>query len=204
MRVVARIFIVFVMCCLLYPAIVWSLYVFAPSKNATLTGVDALIVLGCPTDPDGSPSVEQRERVMEAVREFKKGVSNHIIMTGAAAHNRFVEADSMARLAEANGVPATALVEESQAQNTVENIYYSNEIMKANGWHSTEVISTAYHLPRTALILHHYPQLKWKTRGVPWPAEYGLRRRASVEWREAQGCLMIRLLGFNASKYLPN
>src|SRR5438270_395739 len=89
-----------------------GVYFFAPRSNAKLGQVDTLIVLGCPTKADGSPTPEQRERVLEAVREYKRGASEHVMMTGAAAHNHFVEAHAMALLAESQGVPAESIVEE--------------------------------------------------------------------------------------------
>jgi uncharacterized SAM-binding protein YcdF (DUF218 family) len=203
MRVV-RWVVVVVILCLLFPAVVLGLFYFAPDGNADLQTFDTLIVLGCPTRPDGSPTPEQRERVMEGVREYKHGVSRHIIMTGGAAHNRFVEAHAMALLAEANGVPASAVVEEDQAHDTVQNIYYSDKIMQTNSWHTVEVISSPYHLPRTALILAHYPQLRWETHAAHWPAEYSLKRRLQLDWREALGSFRIRMHGFRRSKYLPD
>ncbi|HEX4019999.1 MAG TPA: YdcF family protein [Acidobacteriaceae bacterium] len=204
MRIALRLLLILVLLCLIYPVIVLGLYFLAPQENAKLGKVDTLIVLGCPTRLDGSPTPEQRERVMEGVREFKQGVSSHIIMTGTAAHNRFVEAHAMAMLAEAQGVPASAIVEEGQAHDTIQNIYYSDKIMEAQGWHTTEVISSPYHLPRAALILHHYPQLQWKMQAAQWPPEYGLRRKLRLDWGEARGCLRIRMYGFRPSKYLLN
>jgi uncharacterized SAM-binding protein YcdF (DUF218 family) len=204
MRIVWRVLLVLIVLCLIYPAIVLGFYFFAPHENAQLRSVDTLIVLGCPANPDGSPTPEQRERVLEAVREFKKGASRHIIMTGGAAHNRFVEAHAMAILAEAKAVPASAVLEEDQAHDTVQNIYYSNKIMKANGWRTTEVISSPYHLPRTALILGHYPQLQWETHGAQWPAEYGLLRKLQLDWKEALSSFRIRMHGFRSSKYMPS
>lgn len=199
-----RIFLILLIFCLLVPAIVFGLYFSTSQQNATVGKVDTLIVLGCPTLPDGSPSPQQRSRVMEGVREFDRGISRHIIMTGTAAHNRFVEAHAMAMLAEANGVPASAILQEDQAHDTIQNIYYSDKIMEANGWHTTEVISSPYHLPRTALILRHYPQLQWKTHAAPWPPGYGPWKKLKLDWREAVGCFHIRLYGFRPSKYLPS
>lgn len=204
MRITLRILAVVLVLSLLYPAIVLGVYFFAPQENAELGRVDTLIVLGCPTKPDGSPTPEQRERVMEGVREYKRGVSGHIIMTGGAAHNRFVEAHAMAMLAETNGVPASAVIEEGQAHDTIQNMYYSDRIMEANGWHTTEVISSPYHLPRTTLILHHYPQLRWKMHAAQWPPEYGLWKKLQLDWREALTSFRIRTHGFRPSKYLPN
>ncbi|WP_254062474.1 YdcF family protein [Acidobacterium sp. S8] len=181
MRTTLKILIVLIIVCLICPATVLGLYFFASSQNANLNKVDALIVLGCPTKADGSPTPEQRERVMEGVREYQKGVSSEIIITGTAAHNQFVE-----------------------AHDTIQNIYYSNKIMEAHGWHTTEVISSPYHLPRTALILHHYPQLQWKTHPAQWPPEYSLSKKLQLEWKEARTCFRIHLHGFPPSKYLPN
>jgi uncharacterized SAM-binding protein YcdF (DUF218 family) len=204
MRAARWIFLLLLLLCLLYSAMVFGLYFFAPRQNAQLGKVDTLIVLGCPTMADGSPSPEERARVMEGVREFHQGVSRHIIMTGAAAHNPFVEAHTMAMLAEANGVPASAILQEDRADDTIQNIYYSDRIMEANGWHTTEVISSPYHLPRTALILRHYPQLRWKTQPASWPPGYGAWRKLKLESEEAFGCFRIRVYGFPPSKYLPN
>ena len=95
----------------------------------------------------------------------------------------------MAILAEANGVPASAVIEEDQAHDTIQNIYYSDKIMAANGWHTTEVISSPYHLPRTALILRHYAQLRWKTQASSWPPE--LWRLEETQTRLERGSQLL-------------
>src|SRR3954468_10574107 len=204
MRRWLKILVALIVLCFLYPVTVLGFYFLAPGQNAELNTVDTLIVLGTPTLPDGSPSPEQRERVMEGVREFQKGVSRHIVMTGGPAHNHFVEAHAMALLAIANGVPASAIVEEGQAQDTIQNIYYSEKIMQQNGWHSAEVISSPYHLPRTALILKRHSYLQWRTHAAHWPPEYGLWKEAQLEWREARGSFRIRIYGFRPSKFLAD
>ena len=204
MRRALKVLIVLIVVCSLYPATVLGFYFLAPHQNAELNAVDTLIVLGTPARADGSPSPEQRERVMEGVREYQKGVSRHIIMTGGPAHNHFVEAHTMALLAIANGVPASAIVEEGQAQDTIQNIYYSEKIMQQNGWRSAEVISSPYHLPRTALILRRHPYLQWRTHAAHWPPEYGLWKEAQLDWREARGSFRIRIHGFRPSRFLPD
>ena len=133
-----------------------------PTGNTRLTRFDTLIVLGTPCRPDGTSSPEQRERVLEGVREFRAGMAKHMIVTGGAAHNSFVEADVMARVAEAQGIPAGAIVEERTALDTMQNACDSLKIMRLHGWESAEVVSSASHLPRTGLILSRLP-LKWRT-----------------------------------------
>ena len=173
-----------------------------PIGNAILPQFDAIIVLGTPANPDGTPSPEQRERTLEGIREYKEGIAPHLIFTGAAAHNQFVEAHVMAVLALSQGVPSGAIIEEDRAQNTVQNIFYSRQIMSNSGWNSAEIVSSPSHLPRTALILEHYP-IQWSTHPAPWPPEYSMWQRAAHYAVEAEYCLRLRLFGFPKSRFLP-
>ncbi len=189
---------------LLLIAVVVAFFVYQaiPTHNTNLTHFDTIIVLGTPANPDGTPSPEQRERTLEGVREYKAGIAPALILTGAAAHNQFVEAHVMATLAIAQGVPPSAVIEEDQAQNTVQNIFYSGRIMALHGWTSAEVVSSPSHLPRTVLILEHFP-LNWRTHPAPWPPEYSLWQRAAHYAVEAEYCLRLRIFGFPQSRFLP-
>jgi uncharacterized SAM-binding protein YcdF (DUF218 family) len=173
-----------------------------PNHNTDSTHFDTLIVLGTPAKADGTPSPEQKERTLEGVREFKAGVAPHLIMTGGAAHNQFVEAHVMANLAIEQGVPASAILEEQQAQNTIQNIYYSEQIMAAHHWTSAEVISSPSHLPRASLILQHY-SFGWRTHPAPWPTEYSTWERILHFCVEAEYCLRLQTLGFPSTSFLP-
>lgn len=190
--------------------VLYGTYVTLPTHNTSATHFDTLIVLGCPAKLDGTPSPEQRERVLEAVRQFKAGVAPHIIMTGAAAHNQFVEAHVMDEFAQSQGVPASAIVEEPQAHDTIQNIYYSAQLMHAEGWGSAEIISSPSHLPRAALITNtlniDQPTLSinWRTHAAHWPPEYTLWHRLRLYTAEARGCFYLRFHGFPNSKFLPN
>lgn len=133
----------------------------APKENTAQDRFDVLIVLGYHADADGNPSPTEMARVSEAVREYERGVAPRMIMTGGAVHNRFVEAQVMARVAEAQGIPADVIVEDRAAQNTIENACDSLRIMRSRGWQSAEVISSSSHLPRAAMILSRLP-LKWR------------------------------------------
>jgi uncharacterized SAM-binding protein YcdF (DUF218 family) len=138
----------------------------APTSNTSLTRFDAIIVLGDSADNDGNPTPKQLARVTEAVHEYERGVAPRLILTGGAVRNRFVEAQVMARTAKAQGIPEAAILEEPEARNTMENACYSERIMKAHGWRSAEVISSAYHLPRAGIIFNTMP-LEWRTHAAP-------------------------------------
>ncbi len=138
----------------------------APKSNTTQDHFDALIVLGTPVDEDGNPSPRELARVTEAVDEYERGVAPRIIFTGGAVANRFVEAQVMARTAEAQGIPASAVLEDPGARDTMENTCNALGIMRRHGWDSAEVISSPSHLPRAGLILSHLP-LKWRVHAAP-------------------------------------
>ena len=174
-----------------------------PTHNTNLTHFDTIIVLGTPARLDGTPSPEQRERTLEGVRQFKAGIAPHLIFTGAAAHNQFVEAHTMATLAEAEGISPDAIIEEGQAQNTIQNIFYSQRIMAAHGWTSAEIVSSPSHLPRTALILEHF-SFQWSTHPAPWPPEYTFWQRAAHYSVEAEYCLRLEIFGFPTTRFLPS
>ncbi|HEY6847713.1 MAG TPA: YdcF family protein [Terracidiphilus sp.] len=143
----------------------------APASNTSLTRFDAIIVLGYPADSDGNPKPTQLARVIEAVHEYQRGVAPRLILTGGAAHNRFIEAQVMARSAEAEGIPDSAVFPEPEARDTIENACYAARIMKAHGWRSAEVVSSDYQLPRAGLIFHALakdaPPLEWSSHAAP-------------------------------------
>jgi len=138
----------------------------APKGNTESDHFDALLVLGYPADSDGNPTPEQLSRVTEAVHEYNRGVASRILFSGAAVHNRFVEAEVMARTAESMGVPASAILIEPQATNTIENACYSTRLLQAHGLRSAEVISSPFHLPRAGWIFAELP-LQWHVHAAP-------------------------------------
>ena len=138
----------------------------APTSNTGRDRFDAIVVLGYQVDSDGNPTPEQLARVTEGVHEYERGVAPRLILTGGPAHNEFVEAEVMARTAAALGIPPSAIFIETKAQDTIQNACFSARIMKAHGWRSAEVVSSASHLPRAGLIFSRLP-LEWRTHAAP-------------------------------------
>jgi uncharacterized SAM-binding protein YcdF (DUF218 family) len=138
----------------------------APRANSNRQTFDAIIVLGTPADNDGNPTPEMLDRVIEGVREYERGVAPRLIVTGGAAHNHSIEAEVMSRVARSQGVPASVVFQEPRALDTIQNACYSTRILQANGWHSAEVISSAQHLPRAAMIFSREP-LEFRTHAAP-------------------------------------
>jgi uncharacterized SAM-binding protein YcdF (DUF218 family) len=173
-----------------------------PTHNCKRTHFDTIIVLGAPALVNGQPSFEERSRVSEGVKEFKAGRADHMLFTGGAVENQFVEGQVMARLAESEGVPADAIVIEGQAQNTIQNIYFSHQIMEQKGWTSAEVVSSPSHLPRAGLILEHY-HFQWQEHAAPWWPGAGWRELGLIYSGEIVETLVLRWYGFSPSPFLP-
>jgi len=146
----------------------------APMSNTARDHFDAIVVLGYPADDDGNPTPEQLARVTEAVREYERGVAPRLLFTGGAVGNHFVEADVMARVAAAQGIPPSAIFVETKATDTIENACFSARLMSNHGWRSAEVVSTGYHLPRASMIFSRTP-LEWRMHAAPplQPGESG-------------------------------
>jgi uncharacterized SAM-binding protein YcdF (DUF218 family) len=185
--------------------VVWLSYATIPDGDTEQERFDAVVVLGYPALADGTPSREQRERVLEGVREWKHGRATVLIVTGGAAHNQWTEAEVEKRLAVAQGVPAEAVLVEGRSTNTIENAFYTWEIMKAHGWTSAEVVSSPSHLPRASLIFAHYKEqgLKWRMHAAPWPADYSRSLIAAHFAYEGYGTALLRWFGFRKSSFLP-
>ncbi|MDQ2843701.1 MAG: YdcF family protein [Acidobacteriota bacterium] len=173
-----------------------------PTRNGKLTHFDTILVLGCPALLNGQPSPEERERVTEAVKEFKAGRAGHMIISGGARENQFIEGRVMAAVAEDQGVPAADIVVEGQAQNTIQNIYFSNQIMQQKGWTSAEIVSSPSHLPRAGLILEHF-RFQWKEHASHWPPEYSWREIGMIYAGEIAETWVLRWRGFSPSPFLP-
>ena len=202
LRWLERVLAVFGLLVLLAVLFVCLTYETIPRHNCKRTHFDTIIVLGAPALPDGNPSPEERARVMEGVREFKAGRAGHIIFSGGAAQNRFVEGEVMAELAEVQGVPVADIVIEGQSKDTIQNIYFSYRLMQQRGWTSAEVVSSPSHLPRAGLILEHY-SFQWQEHAARWPQEFGWRQIVMIYETEALYTTQLRWRGFPASPYLP-
>jgi uncharacterized SAM-binding protein YcdF (DUF218 family) len=151
-----------------FALLLWAIIArqLAPHSNTSLTRFDAIIVLGSPADSDGNPTPYQLSRATEAVHEYERGVAPHIILTGSSVHNRFTEARVMERVAHAQGVPEAALFIEPESRDTIQNLCFAASIMHKHGWRSAEVVSSAVHLPRAALILEKLP-IEWRVHEAP-------------------------------------
>lgn len=181
-------------------AVIIPAYITVPKQNNNDPQVDVLLVLGSPTEIDGSLTSTQRWRVDEAVREYRAGRAAHILMSGGMTSLNYVESDTMAAYARQLGVPQSAILEERTSKTTLENIRNSQALLDAHGWRRVEVISSPEHLARAALLLEH-SHLLWRTHAAPTPGRSRLQT-AGAYAEEAVGTAVIRVFGPRAEPVL--
>ena len=102
---------------------------------------DAVIVPGCPSEADGSPSFCQLGRAGEAALLWQRGWTTHFIVSGSAVHSPYVEAEAIAQAMTVLGVPPERIVLERDALHTDENVYYSLRVAEQLGFDTLAVAS---------------------------------------------------------------
>lgn len=164
-----------------------------------LPEAEAIILLGgstrVPTPPRQTIEItEAGDRVLYAAHLYKAGKAPLIIATGgriAWLKNAPPEADSMKNLLVEIGVPASAIIEETQAVNTYENALYTKEILKQRGIKKSLLVTSASHMPRSLRVFQ-----KQEIDVIPAPTDFLVTK---LDWEQLQGTPQATL--FNL---LPN
>jgi uncharacterized SAM-binding protein YcdF (DUF218 family) len=116
------------------------------------SAADVIIVLGAALRPDGSPSPALERRVVRGVRAFREGLAGHLLLSGGAVRHPTPEAEAMARLALALGVPPESLVLEDRSRNTFENALHCGREMAERGWRQAAVVTDSFHMARALFV----------------------------------------------------
>lgn len=95
---------------------------------------DAVIVPGIPHDGT-SWERPMLMRVRWAEYLYKQGMTKKIIFSGAAVYSPYCEAEIMASYARSMGIPDEAILLDTNAEHSTENVYYSYRVAKENGLH---------------------------------------------------------------------
>ena len=148
MKLLTRTLSVLVLLAFTLALIIAGNYVTLPTHNATQTHFDTLIVLGCPQpSPTAHPPPNNASASSKVCASTKPESLLTLIMTGGPAHNHFIEAHTMAQLAEIAG---RSLFRHPRRRprptNTIQNIFYSAQIMHHHHWSSAEIVSSPSHL----------------------------------------------------------
>jgi len=133
---------------LFYTPFVWL--VAEPLRVTHPAGpADAIVVFAGGVGESGKAGGGYQERVRHAIDLYRQGHASHLVFSSGFTF-AFREAEVMRQLAVASGVPASAIVLETRAANTYENVRFVDELLEQRGWLRVLLVSSPYH--RRALL----------------------------------------------------
>jgi uncharacterized SAM-binding protein YcdF (DUF218 family) len=149
---------------LFYTPALWiaamPLYEGTPPRPA-----DAVVVFAGGVGESGRAGGGYQERVKQAVDLYSAGLAPRLVLSSGYVF-AFQEADIMKSLAEANGVPADAILLEKQAANTYEHVAFVDRILEQQGWDTILLVSSPYHMRRALLT---WKRVSPETTVIPAP-----------------------------------
>jgi len=127
-------------------------YVSLGAETDHAAPADVIVVLGCHIYDDNGPSPCIRARAGHAAALYRQGLARWVIPSGGPTAQGPTEAAVFTRVLVEDGVPATAIVPEAAAHDTIQNIYNSRAIMQAHSWRTAILVTEPFHINRASLI----------------------------------------------------
>lgn len=127
----------------------------APQREVPLQAERALVVFGCPLDAKGKPTPALERRLQTALGAFNADPDALILVSGGQRGNHFPEGIGMRDWLVSRGVPASHVIVESQAYDTLENAEFSAPLLKEAGVKRATVITEEFHVNRAQALLEH-------------------------------------------------
>ena len=132
--------------------VVWNLA--APLKlEQNPVPADAIVVFAGGAGESGQAGGGYQERVKQAVDLYREGYAPKMIFSSGFVF-AFQEAEIMRGLAVASGVPVEAIILETKARNTYENVMLSRQILADHNWRKVLLVSSPYHMRRAIMTWH--------------------------------------------------
>ena len=138
---------------------------------------DALVVLGRGVEADGALPRLARQRVERAAELFAWETAPRIIFSGRCSLMvesipAVTEARAMAEYAVALGLPRAALHVEEESRDTIGNAYFVLRcFLEPNDWTSIRVVTSDFHIQRTAWVFQKVLGLGYDVSFSPAPSE---------------------------------
>lgn len=117
--------------------------------RSPLRPLDAIVVLGAPLRPDGSPTAVLGERIAAAAELWRAGAGRLVVVTGGGIGPR-PEAEAMAESLRARGVPDVLV--EPAARTTAENARLVAAMLAPLGVRSLWLVTQPFHGRRAARL----------------------------------------------------
>lgn len=109
------------------------------------------LVLGAAVWPGGRPSPTLERRARHAAALWQAGEVGAIVASGGLGRHGPSEAEVIAALCHAGGVPEAALVLEARSTSTEENLRFSLPLLRAMGAREVVIVTDGFHAPRARL-----------------------------------------------------
>jgi uncharacterized SAM-binding protein YcdF (DUF218 family) len=114
---------------------------------------DVILVLGA-AEYRGRPSQVLRARLDHALELYRRKLAPRVLTTGGAGGDPvFTEGGVGRSYLIAQGVPAEAIIVETEGETTLESTAMAGEIMRRMGLRSVIVVSDGYHIYRVKRML---------------------------------------------------
>ncbi|HBQ63911.1 MAG TPA: hypothetical protein DD727_03120 [Clostridiales bacterium] len=165
-----------------------SVYILAEAQTPSLPSpVDAIIVPGALVYGNGSVSGMLADRLDVALRLYKNGISNRILVTGDHGTDGYDEVNAMRLYLQERGVPREVIFMDHAGFDTYDSLYRARDVFMVK----TAVITTQeFHLVRALYIgrrlgldvwgvtadTYVYPRMSWYRL-----REYGARSKAFLQ-----------------------
>ena len=131
--------------CFRSPLLWWAaspLRLVQPARPA-----DAIVVLAGGVGESGKAGQGYQERVKQAVDLYNAGMTPWLVFSSGYTAV-FQETEVMRELAVAHGVPASAIVIDTQAASTIDQVRGVRTILNDHGWRTILLVSSPYHMRR--------------------------------------------------------
>lgn len=147
------------------------------------------LVLGAAVWPGGLPSPSLRRRAGQAIALYRAGEVDAIMGCGGTGAHPPAEAEVIAQLCRAAGVPEAAILREDRSTTTRENLTFAKALLPPGA--QVVVVTDPYHAPRARLIARQIG-LRARTSCPAWDT-IGPRQRLKHLPREALAYLATLL-----------
>jgi uncharacterized SAM-binding protein YcdF (DUF218 family) len=146
-------------------------------------GLPAVLVLGAAVRPGGLPSPALRRRALHGAGLVTAGRAGHLVACGGRGRHGPAEAEVIAALAHAAGVPADCISLEDRSTDTEGNLALARPILAWLGDPAVVIVTDRFHAPRALLIARAMGLSA--TADCPPPGGTPPLRRAWLHAREA-------------------
>lgn len=142
---------------------------------------DAIVVFAGGVGESGQAGGGYQERVKTAVDLYRAGHASRMIFESGYS-SVFLEAEVMRDLAMSLGVPASAIILETNGANTYDDVMRVREVLRAQGWRRILLVSSPYNMRRAVLVWRKQaPEVDVVSTPVPQSQFYTHSRGADLD-----------------------